>query len=102
MRKIISILFLFTMLLQAIPVLHFFTEKPEIFYTSIDEEKPSEKNKEMKEDIVKDKAFLSFYATSPVDLITVVLFQNYATQLPSSPHLEMLTPPPDLSYFPFA
>lgn len=85
------------MLLQAIPVLHFFTEKAEIFYTSIDEEKPSEKNKEIKGDIVKDKAFLSFYATSPIDLIPVFLFQNYATQLPSFPHLELLTPPPDRS-----
>ena len=84
------------MLLQAIPVLHFFTERPEIFYTSIDEEKPTEKSKETKEDKVEDKALLSFYATSSIEIIADIRFQNYASQLPSSPHLEMLTPPPDL------
>ncbi len=95
MKKIISIVFLMTMLLQAIPVLHFFTERPEIFYTSLDEEKPSEKNKETKEDKQEDKTFLSFYATSYIKLIASINFQNYTSQLPSSPHLEMLAPPPD-------
>jgi hypothetical protein len=83
------------MLLQAIPVLHFFTEKPEIFYTSIDEEKPSEKSKETKEDKQEYKALLSFYTTLSIELVAAICFQNYTSQLPSSPHLELLTPPPD-------
>ncbi len=46
------------MLLQAIPVLHFFMEKPEVFYSTIDEEKAPEKGKELKEKSDNDKAFL--------------------------------------------
>ncbi|HVF98099.1 MAG TPA: hypothetical protein VM871_12290 [Flavisolibacter sp.] len=95
MKKVVSILFLVTMLLQAIPVLHFFTEKPEIFYTSIDEEKPSEKGKETKEDKQGDKAFLSFCTPVSVKVVEAICFQNYTSLLPPSPHLEMLTPPPD-------
>lgn len=84
-----------TMLLQAIPVLHFFTEAPEIFYTSIDEEKPSEKHKETKGGKQEDKAFLSFYTTLSIESAAAIRFQNYTSPLPSFPHLEMLTPPPD-------
>jgi hypothetical protein len=94
MKKQIAILFLITMLVQAIPVLHFFTEKPEIFYAVLDEEKPSEK-KETKGDKEQKKEFLSLSATSPVELMVPVHFQNHASQLPFSPHLKLPTPPPD-------
>lgn len=83
------------MLLQAVPVLHFFTERPEIFYTAIDEERPTEKSKEIKEDKQDDKAFLSFYAAASNELIAATHLQNYTAQLPSSPHLELLARPPD-------
>ena len=95
MRKIISILFLLTLLLQAIPVLHLFAENPGDFYTAIDEEKPSEKNKELKGEQQGDKVFLSFYTTTSSELILITRFQNYTSQLPFTPHLEMLAQPPD-------
>src|SRR5215203_2037609 len=50
MRRIVSILFLSLMLLQAIPVLHFFSSQKEVFYTYIDEEKPDEKSAKEKKD----------------------------------------------------
>ena len=45
MRRLVSILFLSLMLLQAIPVLHFFAEKKEVFYSYVDEEEPEHKSK---------------------------------------------------------
>ena len=83
------------MLVQAIPVLHFFSEKPEVFYFAIDEEKPNEKNIELKEDKQDDKVFFFLYKIFNDQSVSSNSFQHYTSQLPSSPHLEMLTPPPD-------
>ena len=83
------------MLLQAIPVLHFFSGKPEVFYFAIDEEKPNEKNNELKEDKQDDKLFFSLHKVCSDQSVSSIRFQHYTSQLPSSPHVEMLTPPPD-------
>ena len=90
MRRIISILFLSLMLLQAIPVLHFFASQKEIFYVYIDEEKP-EGAKEKKD----GKEYLS------LDLGTVFIepakkvYPLVITTRYSPPALGFLTPPPD-------
>ena len=91
MRRIISILFLSLMLLQAIPVLHFFSSQKEIFYTYIDEEKPDEKFKEKKE----CKEFLSTTLISPVEQTAKTLFSPIIESHYISPKLEFVAPPPD-------
>lgn len=85
------------MFLQAIPVLHFFTERPEIFYTSIEEEKPNEKNKDVKSDKFDDKLFISPGPVHFSDKELSTAFIRYIPLLPHSPHLELLSPPPDFS-----
>jgi len=91
MRRIISILFLSLMLLQAIPVLHFFSSQKEIFYTYIDEEKPEEKSKEKKE----CKEFLSLTLFSPAEQTVKTLFSPAIESHYISPKLEFVAPPPD-------
>ena len=82
------------MLLQAIPVLHFFSSQKAVFYTYIDEEKPEQKLNAGKEkgDIAKEynlalQAFReeenrSFYA-------------GFVEKSHPSPLLEFVAPPPD-------
>ncbi|HEX8313614.1 MAG TPA: hypothetical protein VF609_01395 [Flavisolibacter sp.] len=92
MRRIVSILFLSLMLLQAIPVLHFFSSQKEVFYTNIDEEKPNEKiAKEKKE----GKEYLSLEVEPPVDQLIQTKYSAAADTNYSSPTLTFLTPPPD-------
>lgn len=91
MRKIFSILFLSLMLLQAIPVLHFFFSQKEVFYTYIDEEKPDGKSIEKKD----GKEFLSLSLPSPLTQTIKKQFPFHVENQPASPLLECLTPPPD-------
>jgi hypothetical protein len=78
------------MLLQAIPVLHFFSAQPEVFYAYIDEEKPGD-NKKMKE----GKEYVS--ATQPTfDFAEEEkTYRRFSVNPFSSPPLEYTTPPPD-------
>lgn len=96
MKKLISILFLFAMLLQAIPVLHFFMEKPEVFYTTIDEEKAPEKGKELKEKNDNDKAFLIAGTESFFEKEGSPSYIIYKPQIPATPNQEPLSPPPNI------
>jgi hypothetical protein len=92
-KKLIAIGFLFTMLLQAIPVLHFFSERSEIFYAYIDEDKPGETKiaKEKKE--LKDGfPFLSIDAEVETEVSHFVCRSTFS--LPS-PFVESLIRPPD-------
>ena len=79
------------MLLQAIPVLHFFADKKDIFYTYIDEEKP-EKGTQEKDEC---KAFLDDANTYPEEQVCKARFSFIQVNSYATPHLEFLTPPPD-------
>jgi hypothetical protein len=79
------------MLLQAIPVLHFFSSQAEVFYVYIDEEKPDEKSKEKKE----GKEVLSLSIDFTVSLSNKRIFNPSPESVYGSPLLEFLTPPPD-------
>ena len=79
------------MLLQAIPVLHFFSSQKEIFYALIDEEKPEEKAKEKKE----CRECHSLFSLAPVEKKITNTFSLFAIHQYTSPLLEFLTPPPD-------
>jgi hypothetical protein len=92
MRKIVSILCLSLMLLQAIPVLHFFFEKKAVFYAYVDEEKPEQKSKVGKDDcqhyiVLTTQPFPEEKARHA--------FSPFVQKRHSSPLLEFLTPPPD-------
>ena len=91
MRRIISILFLSLLLLQAIPVLHFFSSQKEVFYSYVDEEKPDSKVKEKKD----GKEYLSLEALSSFVLHEKNQFARLVVKQYNSPHLDLLTPPPD-------
>ena len=92
MRKLVSIFFLSLMLLQAIPVLHFFAEKKEVFYSYVDEEEPEHKSK------VEKKAFKEYL---PLFFVAGAAGENnrryrpFSEDQPLSPSLEFLTPPPN-------
>jgi hypothetical protein len=92
MRKIVSILCLSLLLLQAIPVLHFFAEKKAVFYAYVDEEKPEQKSKVGKDELNK-------YLVTATQLFseekTRLPFSPFVQKHHSSPLLEFLTPPPD-------
>lgn len=92
MRKIISILCLSLMLLQAIPVLHFFAAKKAVFYAYVDEEKPEQKSKIGKEDLNQEFTIIAapFFAEEDIRL-----FSPFVQKRHCSPFLEFLTPPPD-------
>lgn len=92
MRKIVSILCLFLMLLQAIPVLHFFAEKKAVFYTYVDEEKPEQKFKFGKEDFDQD---VNTTVHPFLEDEAILLFSPFIQKHHASPLLEFLTPPPD-------
>ena len=91
MRRIISIMFAMLMLLQAIPVGHFFSGQPEVFYVYIDEEKPGEKSKEKTDS--KESEFCVF------DLGTMLsgihIFHPAPPSFYSPPYLEAATQPPN-------
>jgi hypothetical protein len=92
-KKLISILFLFTLLLQAIPVFHFFSERSEIFYTSLDEDKPEETKVEKAKKEIKAQLFGS---PAPAGLIyTTHYFTQSNEGLLPSPYVESLIRPPD-------
>lgn len=91
MRRLVSILFLSLMMLQAIPVLHFFSSQKEVFYVYIDEEKPEVKEKETKE----GKELLSHFDALPPAKEVRTQFASYSVRNYSAPLLEFLTPPPD-------
>ena len=91
MKKIVSILFLSLMLLQAIPVLHFFSAQKEIFYALIDEEKPQEKAAEKKE----CRQAASLLMVSPAEKTIKIFFPLLGCGSYNSPLLELQTPPPD-------
>ncbi|HYH13629.1 MAG TPA: hypothetical protein VD794_00320 [Flavisolibacter sp.] len=90
MRRIISILFLSLMLLQAIPVLHFFSSQKEVFYVYIDEEKLEEKK-----DSKVSKELFTLIVCSPAEQLIKTYFSPGTDTYYSSPLLEFLTPPPD-------
>jgi hypothetical protein len=80
------------MLLQAIPVLHFFSSQKEVFYTYIDEEKPEQKLKAGKQDISKEYSLTAcFFAEEE----NKSFFPLFVEKHHASPLLESLTPPPD-------
>ncbi len=93
MKRLASILLLLLMLLQAIPVLHFFFEKKAVFYSLIDEEKPSGKSsvekKEGKEFLATVEIYLPVKTSPP-------LFTSFSLYPYVSPLIEALTPPPNL------
>jgi len=77
------------MLLQAIPVLHFFSSNKAIFYTYIDEEKPNDKIKK------EGKEFLSIATNPAFETKSEKEFLPFLVNQYPSPLLESLTPPPD-------
>ncbi len=85
-------MFLFLMLLQAIPVLHFFSSHKAIFYAYVDEEKPEQKSKIEKTDQV---CYLSVTENLFLEEESPSAFVLFAAAKPSSPLLEYTTPPPD-------
>ena len=95
MKSIVAILFSLTMLLQAIPLFHFFSDRPEIFYVAIDEEKPGEKTKDTKEDKQDDKSLLNQSFCRTVELQFHCNFISQGRSIPVSPYLEKHTPPPN-------
>ena len=96
MRKLISILFLSLLLLQAIPVLHFFSAKKAIFYSLIDEEKPVEKNIVEKK-AIEEKEFLSFWQTALPKQTNSRVFAPFSVPPYTSPTLDAPALPPNAS-----
>ena len=82
------------MLLQAIPVLHFFSSHKAVFYTYIDEEKPEQKLKFGKEKEEPAKEYnLALHAMQEEE--NKSFYAGFLEKQPPSPLLEFLTPPPD-------
>lgn len=80
------------MLLQAIPVLHFFMEKKEVFYSYVDEEEPEHKSK------VEKKITKEYFSIADLQDSGSEADRNYrhfSEDQPLSPSLEFLTPPPN-------
>ena len=92
MRRIISILFLLLLLLQAIPVLDFFSAQEEIFYVHLDEEK-CEDAKEIK----GGKEYLPFADNAINFYRGEKTYPPFFLNRHSSPLLENITPPHDAS-----
>ena len=85
-------MFLSLMLLQAIPVLHFFSSHKAVFYTYVDEEKPEQKSK------IEKKATAEYLSVA--DKLFMVeeqpsFFFPYRVEALASPLLEHTTPPPN-------
>ncbi|HUC79926.1 MAG TPA: hypothetical protein VMR70_03385 [Flavisolibacter sp.] len=93
MRRLISILFMSLLLLQAIPVLHFFSSQKEIFYVYIDEEKPDNSVKEKK--YGKEYLFLTPPSLPEKSILTGFPFLQ--EDLYKSPLPEAITPPPNIT-----
>lgn len=93
MRRLVSILFLSLLLLQAIPVLHFFSSQKQIFYALIDEEKPVEKVSVEKK-AGKEYCFQTCAFAPPVVEVTA-RFRPFPLHPYTSPTLDALTPPPN-------
>ncbi len=80
------------MLLQAIPVLHFFSERN--FYVYIDEDKPEETKLKEKKDA---KECITLFASFSSDDPSLKTFsENSSPSLPS-PYLDSFTPPPNIT-----
>lgn len=77
------------MMLQAIPVLHFFSSNKAIFYAYIDEEKPNDKIKK------EGKEFLSVTVAQMFEAKTEKEFLPFLVNHYPSPLIESLTPPPN-------
>ena len=80
------------MALQAIPVLHFFSQEKAVFYVYLDEEKPEENSKEKKE----IKEFISQFPSFHTAGILLPSFFSGTKTSYTTPILENLTPPPDI------
>ncbi|HVG15959.1 MAG TPA: hypothetical protein VM935_13390 [Chitinophagaceae bacterium] len=93
MRRIIASIFLCLLMLQAIPILHFFSSKGEVFYTNIDEEKPGEIAKEK----MQGKEYLSMETETTFLLLINTSYHPAIDNKYASPSLALLTPPPDPS-----
>ena len=91
MRRIISVLFILLMLVQAIPVMHFFSSQKGVFYVYIDEEKPDGKSKEKKD----GKECLSAFYLPVSEQVITPMFRTGIDMQYAWPFLESLTPPPD-------
>lgn len=91
MRRIISVLFILLMLVQAIPVMHFFSSQKGVFYVYIDEEKPDGKSKEKKDG---KECLSAFYLPVSEQVITPLFTTGIDSQY-AWPFLDSLTPPPD-------
>lgn len=94
MRRLISIFFLSLLLLQAIPVLHFFSARKTVFYSLIDEEKPVEKTVVEKK-ASEEKEFLALFETGPVVKTVQRCFAPFFVSPYTSPSLDCITPPPN-------
>lgn len=80
------------MLLQAIPVLHFFSSQKEIFYALIDEEKPGEKVSPEKK---AAKEFLSCFDLLPAVTESTRCYVPFLGSAYASPLLDDPTRPPN-------
>ena len=90
MRRLLSIGFIIIMLIQAIPVLHFFSSDGSIFYAYVEEEKPGG----LKE--IKDgKEYFSILQYPIVFFEIDKLNAHFLVDFHTSPLLEYTTPPPD-------
>ncbi|HEU4904058.1 MAG TPA: hypothetical protein VFT06_14730 [Flavisolibacter sp.] len=92
MRRIFAILFTLLLLLQAIPVLHFFSSHKSVFYSYVDEEEPGQKSKVEKKEL---KECLSVVPDLPLAEEKAPFYLPLSEEAPSSPILEFLTPPPN-------
>jgi hypothetical protein len=90
MKIPVAILFLFLLLLQAIPVLHFFSERN--FYTYVDEDKPEETKLKIKKEIRECVFTAQVFAFT--EKLSNPFSHNSCLALPS-PYLESFTPPPN-------
>jgi hypothetical protein len=92
MKRPIAILFMFLMLLQAIPVLNFFSERN--FYVYVDEDKPEETKLKVKKDGGECIAIFPAFTSENASLKKSC--KNSAPSLPS-PYLDSFTPPPNIA-----
>lgn len=90
MRSVIASIFLCLLMLQAIPVLNFFSDKGGVFYSSIDEEKPG--------DAKEKKGSKEYLAMETEITISLPINTSYHPAIDNdyaAPNLALLTPPPD-------
>jgi hypothetical protein len=95
-RKIVSILLLLCLFIQAIPVMQFLCKDGSL-YSYIDEEKPTQKSTDGKQ-VQKDSTDL--FHTSALKLTAKNLQQHFystSSKLVIAPYLDTVTPPPNFS-----